>query len=133
MRKKYLSAVTLKAMRSTRLCVGRKGNELIFSFNFYFADPSLTQINPYIRHWEAARYDRTPLDDAHRYHHSRHRRKRDVNITSEYAVRPNSVKFSFYAHDRYVHCRHTMNIFLNLDAGLAIKCSFGSCYLTSSC
>lgn len=87
---------------------------LLNLYYFIFADPSLARINPYIRHWEAARYDTEPLENAHRYHESRsQRRKRETTATaangtttatttsSAYGNGPaNTIKFSFFAHDR---------------------------------
>ncbi|GAB0087443.1 uncharacterized protein DMENIID0001_017450 [Sergentomyia squamirostris] len=59
-------------------------------------------INPYIRHWEAAKYDRSELEVAHR-HHERHRRKRrNVRYdpsTPDYGP-GHSIRLRFTAHDR---------------------------------
>lgn len=70
---------------------------------YFFADPSLTRINPYIRHWEAAQFNIEPFENARLHHDSQlQRRKRETNVTSSvYGNGPaNTIKFSFYAHDR---------------------------------
>lgn len=71
-------------------------------FYVFFPDPSVVQINPFIRHWEPAKYDRTTLDNAHQRHQATRRRKRDVNYnyySPQYGP-INTIKFNFYAHDR---------------------------------
>ncbi|XP_075149699.1 kuzbanian-like isoform X1 [Haematobia irritans] len=63
--------------------------------------PGHTQnISPFIRHWEAAHFDRSHLHDAHQKHveQKRHRRKRDLNA-GEYGP-AHTIRLNFSAHDR---------------------------------
>ncbi|XP_053698666.1 uncharacterized protein LOC128745614 [Sabethes cyaneus] len=59
-------------------------------------------INPFIKHWEPARFDRRQLEAAHRHHESHRRRRRNVNYDhSSASYGPaNVVRLSFHAHDR---------------------------------
>ncbi|XP_055618727.1 uncharacterized protein LOC129763556 isoform X2 [Toxorhynchites rutilus septentrionalis] len=63
---------------------------------------SLGVINPFIKHWEPARFDRSQLEQAHRHHESQRRRRRSVNYDhSSAGYGPaNVVRLSFHAHGR---------------------------------
>lgn len=66
-----------------------------------FTDPSIT-INPYIRHWEPAKYDRDHLDRSRRIHENVRRRKRDTNLnfpSNDYGI-AHTVRLKFFAHDK---------------------------------
>lgn len=85
---------------------------LHFLFARFLTDPFLIPINPYIRHWEAARFDVEPLKALH----ERRRRKRetvngnddndDVHRNSTHTSNrvddglANAFNLSFYAHNR---------------------------------
>ncbi|XP_055696634.1 uncharacterized protein LOC129797822 [Lutzomyia longipalpis] len=63
---------------------------------------SAVSINSYIRHWEAAKYDRSELEVAHRHHELHRRRRRDVGYDSS---KPDygpgqTIRLRFSAHDR---------------------------------
>uniref|UniRef100_A0A2M4B8E9 ADAM10 endopeptidase n=2 Tax=Anopheles marajoara TaxID=58244 RepID=A0A2M4B8E9_9DIPT len=59
-------------------------------------------INPFIRYWEPARFDRGQLDQAHQHHEQHRRRRRSINYehgSSGYGP-ANVVRLNFRAHDR---------------------------------
>ncbi|XP_053679448.1 uncharacterized protein LOC128730426 [Anopheles nili] len=59
-------------------------------------------INPFIRYWEPARFDRTQLEQAHQHHEQHRRRRRSINYehgSSAYGP-ANVVRLNFRAHDR---------------------------------
>ncbi|XP_052863745.1 uncharacterized protein LOC128270386 [Anopheles cruzii] len=59
-------------------------------------------INPFIRYWEPARFDRGQLDLAHQHHEQHRRRRRSINYdhgSSAYGP-ANVVRLNFRAHDR---------------------------------
>ncbi|XP_055587566.1 disintegrin and metalloproteinase domain-containing protein 10 isoform X2 [Uranotaenia lowii] len=59
-------------------------------------------INPFIRHWEPARFDRAQLEMAHRHHETHRRRRRSTNYdhgAANYGP-ANVVRINFHAHDR---------------------------------
>ncbi|CAD6993548.1 unnamed protein product [Ceratitis capitata] len=58
------------------------------------------KLSPYIRHWEAADFDRTHLHTAHQKHieQKRHRRKRELNSAEFGPV--HTIRLNFFAHDR---------------------------------
>uniref|UniRef100_A0A182LXL5 Peptidase M12B propeptide domain-containing protein n=1 Tax=Anopheles culicifacies TaxID=139723 RepID=A0A182LXL5_9DIPT len=59
-------------------------------------------INPFIRYWEPARFDRGLLDLAHQHHEQHRRRRRSINYehgSSAYGP-ANVVRLNFRAHDR---------------------------------
>ncbi|XP_050082239.1 uncharacterized protein LOC126569301 [Anopheles aquasalis] len=59
-------------------------------------------INPFIRYWEPARFDRGQLDLAHQHHEQHRRRRRSINYehgSSGYGP-ANVVRLNFRAHDR---------------------------------
>ncbi|KAL1403043.1 hypothetical protein pipiens_000928, partial [Culex pipiens pipiens] len=63
---------------------------------------SLRAINPFIKHWEPARFDRAQLEVAHRHHEAHRRRRRSVNYdhgAASYGP-ANVVRLNFRAHDR---------------------------------
>nr|XP_029733458.1 uncharacterized protein LOC115269184 [Aedes albopictus] len=63
---------------------------------------SLRALNPFIKHWEPARFDRSQLDVAHRHHEAHRRRRRGVNYdhgSASYGP-ANVVRLNFHAHDR---------------------------------
>ncbi|EAT43687.1 AAEL004878-PA [Aedes aegypti] len=63
---------------------------------------SLRALNPFIKHWEPARFDRSQLEVAHRHHETHRRRRRGVNYdhgSSSYGP-ANVVRLNFHAHDR---------------------------------
>ncbi|XP_059610319.1 uncharacterized protein LOC132257444 [Phlebotomus argentipes] len=63
---------------------------------------SAVSINPYIRHWEAAKYDRSELEVAHRHHEFHRRRRRHVGYDpSKPDYGPaHAIRLRFSAHDR---------------------------------
>ncbi|XP_052893648.1 uncharacterized protein LOC128301286 [Anopheles moucheti] len=59
-------------------------------------------INPFIRYWEPARFDRGLLDLAHQHHEQHRRRRRSINYehgSASYGP-ANVVRLNFRAHDR---------------------------------
>ncbi|XP_063704128.1 uncharacterized protein LOC134833659 [Culicoides brevitarsis] len=59
-------------------------------------------INPFIYHWQPARFDRNVLEDAHKHHELHRRRKRNINYdhhSSDYGP-ANVIRLSFFAYDR---------------------------------
>ncbi|XP_062540378.1 uncharacterized protein LOC134208419 [Armigeres subalbatus] len=63
---------------------------------------SLRALNPFIKHWEPARFDRSQLEAAHRHHEAHRRRRRSVNYdhgSASYGP-ANVVRLNFHAHDR---------------------------------
>lgn len=66
------------------------------------SDQMPSSINPFIRHWEPARFSRSSFDQAHEVHERSRRRKRDINYNhySPHYGSANVIKFNFYAHDR---------------------------------
>lgn len=76
-------------------------NTTSFSLIHVTEPPSLT-LNPFIKHWEIAKFDRSILEEAHQHHVGHHRRKRDINYnhkSTDYGP-ANVIRFKFYAHDR---------------------------------
>uniref|UniRef100_A0A182XVQ7 Peptidase M12B propeptide domain-containing protein n=1 Tax=Anopheles stephensi TaxID=30069 RepID=A0A182XVQ7_ANOST len=59
-------------------------------------------INPFIRYWEPARFDRGLLDLAHQHHEQHRRRRRSINYEHGSAAYgpANVVRLNFRAHDR---------------------------------
>nr|XP_040221275.2 uncharacterized protein LOC120948706 [Anopheles coluzzii]XP_040221276.2 uncharacterized protein LOC120948706 [Anopheles coluzzii]XP_049466918.1 uncharacterized protein LOC120948706 [Anopheles coluzzii] len=59
-------------------------------------------INPFIRYWEPARFDRGLLDVAHQHHEQHRRRRRSINYEHGSAAYgpANVVRLNFRAHDR---------------------------------
>lgn len=58
------------------------------------------KLTPFIKHWEAANFDRSQLHEANQKHieQKRHRRKRDLNA-GEYGP-AHTIRLNFLAHDR---------------------------------
>lgn len=59
-------------------------------------------INPYIRHWEPAHFDRDVLGDANEKHKLSRRRKRDINYNNQsphYGAK-NTIEFTIKGHER---------------------------------
>ncbi|XP_017483422.1 PREDICTED: disintegrin and metalloproteinase domain-containing protein 10-like, partial [Rhagoletis zephyria] len=58
------------------------------------------KLSPYIRHWEAADFDRSYLHSAHQKHieQKRHRRKREL-YSGEFGP-VHTIRLNFFAHDR---------------------------------
>ncbi|XP_065354213.1 uncharacterized protein Kul [Calliphora vicina] len=80
---------------------------LLMAHKEYMASPTplklpghTQKITPFIKHWEAANFDRTHLHEAHQKHieQKRHRRKRDLNA-GEYGP-AHTIRLNFSAHDR---------------------------------
>ncbi|XP_058981264.1 uncharacterized protein LOC101900641 [Musca domestica] len=80
---------------------------LLLAHKQYLASPTplklpghTHQLTPFIRHWEAAHFDRSDLHAAHQKHieQKRHRRKRDLNA-GEYGP-AHTIRLNFSAHDR---------------------------------
>lgn len=60
-------------------------------------------INPYIRHWESAKFERQILEDAHQSHVFRRKRAiENYHKSYENATFNNEIKLQFNAHNRYV-------------------------------
>uniref|UniRef100_A0A182J024 Uncharacterized protein n=1 Tax=Anopheles atroparvus TaxID=41427 RepID=A0A182J024_ANOAO len=59
-------------------------------------------INPFIRYWEPARFDRGQLELAHQHHEQHRRRRRSINYEHSSATygAANVVRLNFRAHDR---------------------------------
>lgn len=88
---------------SSRLGSLRYWNEILnWTFSCSILDPVPLSINPYIRHWEPARFSRHSFDQAHEVHEQSRRRKREINYNhySPHYGSTNVIKFNFYAHDR---------------------------------
>ncbi|ETN64860.1 hypothetical protein AND_003386 [Anopheles darlingi] len=71
-------------------------------FQFIVASGGSDSINPFIRYWEPARFDRGQLDLAHQHHEQHRRRRRSINYehgSSGYGP-ANVVRLNFRAHDR---------------------------------
>uniref|UniRef100_A0A0A1X400 Disintegrin and metalloproteinase domain-containing protein 10 n=1 Tax=Zeugodacus cucurbitae TaxID=28588 RepID=A0A0A1X400_ZEUCU len=80
---------------------------LLMAHKEYMASPTplklpghTQKLSPYIRHWEAADFDRSHLHAAHQKHieQKRHRRKRALNSVEFGPV--HTIRLNFFAHDR---------------------------------
>nr|XP_036223994.1 disintegrin and metalloproteinase domain-containing protein 10 isoform X2 [Bactrocera oleae] len=80
---------------------------LLMAHKEYMASPTplklpghTQKLSPYIRHWEAADFDRSNLHSAHQEHieQKRHRRKRALNSVEFGPV--HTIRLNFFAHDR---------------------------------
>lgn len=86
------------------------------AYIFCISDASFTPINPYIRHWEAAHYDRTAIDRTRRAHDVERRRKKraaadasgtsntspstQMNYRTHEHGSAKEIRMNFFAHDR---------------------------------
>lgn len=66
-----------------------------FIFHLFSDQYQRVKINPYIRHWDIARFDRSVLEDVHR---TRHKRDLEKNVYGRNGG--DVVKLNFIAHDR---------------------------------
>lgn len=102
----FSSPLLLLAMSCCRVwkSFGRcfRSQDLCSRPSSFVSDQVPSSINPFIRHWEPARFSRSSFDQAHEVHEQSRRRKRDVNYNhySSHYGPANVIKFNFYAHDR---------------------------------
>ncbi|XP_037910075.1 disintegrin and metalloproteinase domain-containing protein 10 isoform X2 [Hermetia illucens] len=61
---------------------------------------SLKSLNPYIKHWEPAHFDRGVLEDAHQVHINQQGRRRKRDTGGKDYGPANTIKLNFFAHDR---------------------------------
>lgn len=75
--------------------------EVLLLLVFFSVAPYLKPINPYIRHWEAARFDAKLISNNNHYYGIK-RRKRYTNDTlhSHDINSADTIKFQFFAHNR---------------------------------
>lgn len=92
-----------------RFCELTRSTYFVFIWIFLFKAPFLKPINPYIRHWEAARFDTNQFSAACSQHEIK-RRKRYANSTSHsHDINPaNTIKFQFFAHNRWERQKKNM-------------------------